>query len=174
MVFLAAFLLIVCTLAGCANTIGPISQTVEVRVETPEADRAGPLECEASNAAGAWQFVAPGTVTVRISSPLWITCKVPPGTVAERIVVAAQSSDAAREAAGKGARTGAVAGGAAGVALGIAAAPVMGALGVALAAGSAFRGAQIGGAVGLLKGGGPMSSYPQPIVIRIRPIAFLQ
>ncbi len=158
----AAVLILGATLSACAGL-----QPVEVQLEADDPAGRGPLECEATNAAGHWKFVAPGTVTVRVSSPLLITCKLPPGAVAGESRTVAALSDASREAARKGESAGAKVGGATGVALGVAAAPVAGpALILLLGAGGAMQGSLIGGASGSLSAGSGML-YPSPVVVRV-------
>lgn len=143
-------------------------QAIEVRVEADDPAWGGPLECQASNSFGSWQFAAPGIVTVQSStSPLHITCKAPAGA-AEPSATAPSAREASRESARKGATTGAKVGAGAGAALGVAAVPIMGpAFAVLLAMGSAFRGAEIGGMVGAVTAGDAVR-YPSPIVVQIK------
>ncbi len=158
--------------AAVSACAGP--QPVEVQLESDDPAGQGPLQCEATNAAGRWKFVAPGTVTVRVSSPLLITCKLPPGAVAGESRTVATLDDAAREAARKGESTGAKVGGGTGLALGVAAAPVAGpALILLLAAGGAMQGSLIGGATGSLSAGQGMT-YPSPVVVRVTAAAAAQ
>ncbi len=160
--FLAAF-----GVAGCVHKV-PTEQAIEVQVEAESSAWAGPLTCQAINSAGAWAFTAPGTVTVvRSASPLQLTCRVPPGAVAEPSVTSA-SKASAKERSREGASKGAKIGGGAGVALGVAAAPVMGgAFAVLIAAGAALKGGEIGGLVGALRSG-EQHSYPSPVVLHIK------
>jgi len=153
--------------AGCAHT-PPQEQTIEVQVEAESLAWAGPLACQASNAAGTWSFNAPGAVAVVPSaSPLQVTCQVPAGAVAEPSVTSAGKTSA-RERSREGAATGAKVGAGAGIALGAAAVPVMGgAFAVLIAAGAAMKGGEIGGLVGALRSG-EQHRYPSPVVLRIR------
>lgn len=162
-------LIVVSLLSGCATRALPVSQAIEVRVEADDPAWGGPLQCQAANPAGRWQFAAPGTVTVQPStSPLEITCKTPAGATADASTTAPDKSSGWRESARRGASAGAKVGAGAGVALGVAAAPVMGqAFAVVLAVGSVFKGAEIGGAVGAVTAGNTVA-YPSPIVIRIK------
>jgi hypothetical protein len=156
-------------LAACAGMQERSSQLVEVRVEAEDAGWAGPLECLAFNAAGEWPFAAPGTVAVKVSSPLRITCKVPSGVSAEDSTTRAVPTDASWDAARAGEKAGMVAGGAVGVVAIAAAAPVMGAgLGLVTGLGAIFQGSQMGGAAGFI-GSGARTAYPSPIVLRITP-----
>lgn len=157
-------------LVGCAAV--PSTQTLEVLVEADDPAWSGPLACKASNAAGEWQFTAPGSLTVRPSfSPLRVSCTLPDGASAEPSVTPSRAGAAAREGARQGASAGARIGGGAGAAVGIAAVPVMGpAFAVLLAVGSAFRGAEIGGLLGAVSSGGAWE-YPSPITLRIKAAA---
>ena len=163
----AAWLLAVSGLAGCAHQ-PPAEQSIDVRVEAESSAWAGPLVCQASNSAGTWKFTAPGTVTVvRSTSPLELTCQVPPGAVAEPSITSAGKASV-KERSREGASTGAKVGAGAGIALGAAAAPVMGgAFAVLIAAGAVMKGGEIGGLVGALRSG-EQDSYPSPIVLHIK------
>lgn len=162
----AVGLFLVVSLAGCAHR-APTEQTIDVRVEADAPGWAGPLACQASNAAGSWPFSAPGTVTLRPSTtPLKITCQAPAGSVAEPSVTS-PAGPSQRERAREGASTGAKVGAGAGVALGVAAAPVMGgAFAVLIAAGAAIRGGEIGGLVGAMRSG-EKNLYLSPVVLRV-------
>lgn len=157
-------------LLGCAST--PVTQTLEVLVETNDPAWSGSIPCKAANASGEWQFNAPGPATVRTSaSPLHVACTLPAGAWAEPSVTSARASSATREGARQGASAGAKIGGGAGAAAGIAAAPVMGpAFALLLVVGSAIRGAEIGGLVGAVSSGGGWE-YPSPITLRIKAAA---
>lgn len=155
------------------------TQVIEVRVEADDPAWAGPLECQASNSFGIWQFSAPGTVSVQPAvAPLHLTCNVPPGSEMETSATATApgAHERLQEAGRKGAATGAAVGAGAGVALGVAAAPVMGPLfAIVLGVGSAFRGAEIGGVMGVMSSGDLTADdellYPSPIAIHIRRMA---
>jgi hypothetical protein len=161
-----AKLSVAASLIGCAHP-PPAEQTIEVRVEAESPNWAGPLACQASNAAGSWPFSAPGTVTVlRSATPLQITCQAPAGSVAAPSVTT-PGSPSRRERAREGASTGAKVGAGAGVALGVAAAPVMGgAFAVLIAAGAAMKGGEIGGLVGAMRSG-ERNHYPSPVVLHV-------
>lgn len=154
-------------LAGCAHQ-PPSAQRIEVQVKADACDWAGPLACEASNAAGRWAFSAPGAVTVvPSSSPLQISCAAPSGSATEPSLTspsAAPSRDRAREGAATGTKVGA----GAGVALGAAALPVMGGpAAVLMAVGAALRGRQIGGLVGAMRSGDTIH-YPSPVILHLK------
>ncbi len=155
-------------LFGCA-TRGPQTQVIDVLVEADDPAWGGPLQCEASNSAGRWRFAAPGAVTVLSSkSPLQIKCTTPSGETTASSTTPSGLGPAVREDSRKGSATGAKVGTSAGVALGVAAAPVMGpAFAVLLAAGSAIKGAEIGGLVGTIASGSTVK-YPTRILLRIR------
>ena len=164
-------------LAACAGQRARQTQTLQVQVESDDPAWTVPLECEASNDAGHWTFVAPGPVAViPTKSPLMITCKDPEGAVVEPLTEAPSEVKVTREERKEGyqegSKTGAKLGVGAGVVLGAASAPVMGpAFAVLIAVGSTLRGAEIGGAVGAIATGAE-PSYPSPIVlhiIRLRP-----
>jgi len=150
------------------------TQDIEVKVEADDPAWAGPLECQASNTFGIWQFTAPGTVTVHPAfAPLRITCSVPAGSEMEASATVRSGHEKREEGSRKGAGTGAKVGAGAGVAMGLAAAPVMGPLfAVVLAVGSAFQGAEVGGMIGTLNSGvrtwEDALLYPSPIAIHIR------
>jgi hypothetical protein len=146
-----------------AKSTSPI-QAIEVRVEADDPAWGGPLACQAANALGSWPFVAPGSVTVRLStSPLQITCKAPAGASAD-----ASTAAPIERSARKGAATGAKIGAGVGVALGVAAAPVMGpAFAVLLGVGSAWKGTELGGLVGAVTADGNLQ-YPSPIAVHIK------
>lgn len=160
--------LIPALLAGCAAPRAPRMQVLEVRVEADD-PAWGALDCVASNAAGRWNFTAPGTVEVQGSTtPLEIRCRPPAGGSMEQSSTRSRPSAATREAAGEGAAAGAKVGAGAGAVLGVAAAPIMGpAFAIVLAAGAAARGAEIGGVAGAAKFGIDME-YPSPVVLRIQ------
>jgi hypothetical protein len=145
------------------------TQAIEVRVEAVDPAWDGSLECQASNSFGNWPFVAPGTVTVELStSPLQIRCKAPVGATAEASATAPSAGETAREGARKGTTTGAKIGAGAGVALGVAAVPVMGPVfAVLLVVGGAMQGAEIGGVVGTVTAGDRMG-YPSPIIVQFK------
>ena len=147
----------------------PTTQVIEVRVEADDPAWSGPLQCQASNSFGTWQFFAPGTVTVQpAASPLRITCTVPPGSAMNASATAPSVHKRLENSERKGATTGAKVGAGAGVALGVAAAPVMGpAFAVMLGVGSAFKGAELGGVLGAVTAGDEIV-YPSPIAIHIR------
>lgn len=150
------------------------TQDIEVRVEADDPAWAGPLECQASNTFGIWQFSAPGTVTVHPAfAPLNITCSVPAGSGMEASATVPSGHKQLEEGSRKGAGTGAKVGAGAGLAMGVAAAPVMGPVfAVALAVGSTFQGAELGGMIGALNTGvrtwEDALLYPSPIAIHIR------
>ncbi len=154
---------------GCASMPIAPGQRIEVIVEADDPKWAGPLDCEASNAAGAWRFVAPGAVEVLPSaSPLRIACDVGAGASLEPSTTASKAATAAEAGTRKGAGVGTAIGAGAGIALAIAAAPLMGpAFALLLAAGGAAKGYQLGGLAGAMSTLGP-SGYPSPIVLRIR------
>lgn len=156
-------------LAACAGVPARAPQVVEVHIEAEDVALLEPLECKAFNAAGEWAFVAPGTVTVKVSSPLRITCKLPPGMAARDSTTWAGLDDASREAVRKGEKAGALAGGAVGVAAVVAATPVVGAgFGLLVGLKAIWDGSQLGGAAGWIGSGAGMA-YPSPIVLRIGP-----
>lgn len=150
------------------------TQTVEVRVDADDPAWSGPLDCRAANVFGGWRFVAPGTVEVAVAgAPLSIDCALPAdaaqsaGALPRAGAATAQATASPRPEVHSGARTGAGVGAAFGVAVGVAAVPIMGqGFAVLLAAGSALKGATIGGMVGTsTSGGGP--AYPSPVVVHI-------
>lgn len=155
-------------LAGCATPQAARMQLVEVRVQADDPAWDAPLECIASNPAGRWNFIAPGTVEVLGSmAPMEIRCRAPAGAMLEQSSTRSRATAATREAAGQGAAAGAKIGAGAGAVLGVAAAPVMGpALAIVLVAGAAARGAQAGEVAGAMTSGIHME-YPSPIVLRI-------
>jgi len=153
-------------LSACATTPPPPTQAIEVRVQAEGVTLDGPLQCEARNDLGHWPFTAPGTVSVKVSKgALQLTCQPPAPLVADAERAAAASP--ARE----GARTGAKVGAGVGVAVGAAAAPIVGpGIAVMLVIGSAFRGAEIGGALGAITHPGGLA-YPSPIVVHVKRVA---
>ena len=164
-------LIAVSLLAGCAATIVPATQAIEVRLVAEDPAWSGPLECQASNPLGSWQFIAPGTVTVQYSdSPLQITCKAQSGTAAEASPAAPKARSTMQESAKKGYGTGAKVGAGVGVGLGVAAAPVLGPMAIMFVPFSAARGGEIGGLVGAVTSGGRME-YPSPIEVYIRRVS---
>jgi hypothetical protein len=148
------------------------TQVIEVRVEADDQGWGGPLECQASNSFGIWQFFAPGTVTVQPgASPLQITCNVPAGSAMDASATGLRAYEKLKQSERKGAATGAKVGATAGAALGVAAAPVMGpAFAILLGVGSAFKGAELGGILGAVTAGDKMV-YPSPITIHIKRIS---
>lgn len=151
----------------------PADQEIEVRVEADDPAWGGPLDCEASNTFGTWPFLAPGTVTVLpAATPLRITCKIPANVVAmEPSITDPSAQESLPEKHRKGAATGAGAGAVAGAVLGAAATPVMGpAVGIFLAVGSTFQGAELGGLVGAVTAG-EWIVYPGPITLHIRSLS---
>jgi len=150
------------------------TQDIEVIVEADDPAWTGPLECQASNTFGIWQFSAPGTVTVHPAfAPLRFTCSVPAGSETEASAVVRSGHAKIEEGSRKGAGTGAKVGAGAGLAAGLAAAPIMGPLfAVALVVGGAFQGAEVGGMIGALNTGvvgwDEALLYPSPIAIHIR------
>ncbi len=153
---------------GCAGVAPAPVQRIDVLVERDEPDRGARLDCEASNAAGAWRFVAPGPVEVAVSSsPLRISCEAIGGAAPEPSLTASKGAVAAEAGARKGGGVGAAIGVGAAVAVGVAAAPVAGpALALLLAVGGAVKGFELGQLVGAVPAQGP-SGYPSPIVLRI-------
>lgn len=148
------------------------NQTIEVRVETADVALDGTLKCEASNQAGKWEFIAPGSVTVRKSaSPLQISCKTLEGITVEALSTAPGNWTLSGSGAQKGAKIGTIAGGGAGLALGVAALPFSATLGLGIAAGSTFYGNLIGSMVGFAADRGIEQCYPSPLVIRVRKAA---
>jgi len=162
--------ILACNLAMSQVTI----QDIEVRVEADDPAWAGPLECQASNSFGIWQFSAPGTVTVQAAySPLRITCNVSAGSEMETSATPLGRNEKLEAGVRKGAGAGAMVGAGAGLAAGVAAAPVMGPVfAIVLAVGSAFRGAELGGVIGAVTTGELTADnklrYPSPIAIHIR------
>lgn len=150
----------------------PLTQDLEVRVAADDPAWRGSFTCVASNSFGGWPFTAPGTVTVEPSaSPLKITCQALDGAAVDAIATAPVLQPTTRESTHQGAATGAKVGAGVGVALGVAAAPVMGpAFAVMLGLGAAFRGAEIGGAVGAVASGDRVA-YPNPIEVHIQRVA---
>lgn len=146
----------------------PAGQEIEVRVVADDPAWSGPLECEASNTFGIWPFLAPGSVTVLpAAAPLRITCKIPASAAMEPSITAPSAQESLPEKERKGATAGAGAGAVAGAVLGAAAAPVMGpAVGIFLAVGSTFQGAELGGLVGAVTAG-EWIVYPGPITLHI-------
>ncbi|MCU0767844.1 MAG: DUF2846 domain-containing protein [Burkholderiaceae bacterium] len=145
------------------------TQTVHVLVEAEDLRWAGGLECSAANSLGAWQFRAPGEVTVRVAAtPLRITCRA--GDGAESVAQAsAPSTPRPSEGASKGRSIGAAVGAGAGAIAAAATAPVAGpALALLVIIGSALRGAEVGGVVGSAKVN-DVVSYPAQIVLRVLP-----
>jgi len=147
----------------------PAQQAIEVRVVADDPAWSGPLECQASNTFGTWPFLAPGTVTVLpAANPLLITCRIPASSAMDPSTTAPSTQESLLEKQRKGAATGAGAGAVAGAVLGAAAAPVMGpAVGIFLAVGSTFQGAELGGLVGAVTAG-EWIVYPGPITLHIR------
>ena len=147
----------------------PAEQEIEVRVVADDPAWSGPLECEASNTFGTWPFLAPGTVTVvPAATPLRITCKIPASAAMEPSITTPSEQESLPVKQRKGATVGAGAGAVAGAALGAAAVPVMGpAVGIFLAVGSTFQGAELGGLVGAVTAG-EWIVYPGPITLHIR------
>lgn len=141
-------------------------ETIEVRLEADATALQAPMECEAANDFGRWAFVAPGTVRVRVSDlALEVTCKPAEGRISDALVVMPRLPSA--EGPKSSATTGALIGGVIGIGVGVAAAPVMGpALGVAIAAGSTWRGAEIGTLVGWVTSGD--YSYPAVLSIKVK------
>jgi hypothetical protein len=154
---------------GCASAPRVPVQRIDVLVESDSLQRAGPLDCEASNEQGAWRFVAPGAVEVVASpSPLRIACESRDGALPEPSLTASRATAAAESAGRKASGIGAAIGAGAGVALGVVAAPVLGpAIALLLAAGSAVRGYELGGIVGVASTLG-QTGYPSPIVLHLR------
>jgi hypothetical protein len=147
-------------------------QTIEVHVEAASPEWSGPLDCRASNVFGAWSFVAPGPVEVAAANaPLRIDCTPPGSPAAPAGETPAATSEVSVTpgrvaSAGSGALTGAGIGAGVGVALGVMTMPVVGPAFVALlAAGTAMRGAEIGGMFAASSAG--TATYPSPIVVRI-------
>ncbi|MGB3429480.1 MAG: hypothetical protein WBA53_15045 [Burkholderiaceae bacterium] len=150
-----------------AFAAGPILQTLQVLVEANGKPVAEPGDCEAVNDVGRWPFKAPGTLTVQVSTlPLQIDCRPRDGLFADRLAIAPHPATSRNENVVKSAKAGAVVGGAIGVGLAAATFPVSGgALGALIVAGSALRGAEIGGLAGVAL---PQQSlaYPDPIVLK--------
>jgi hypothetical protein len=145
------------------------TQTIHVLVEAEDPRWAGGLECSAANSLGAWQFRAPGEVTVRVAAtPLRITCRA--GDGAEPVAQAsAPSTPRPSESVSKGQLSGAAAGAGVGAVAAAGTAPLAGpALVVLLIIGSALRGAEIGALVGTAKVDDAVS-YPAQIVLRVLP-----
>jgi hypothetical protein len=132
-----------------------LTQDIKVHVEANDPAWAGPLECQASNSFGTWQFSAPGSVTVQSAySPLRIACNVPPGSEMETSATPPGRNVKLEAGVQKGTGAGATMGTGAGLAAGMAAAPVMGPVfAIVLAVGGAFRGAELGGVIGALTNG---------------------
>ena len=153
---------------GCAAVSPAPVQRIDVLVERDEPDRGGRLDCVASNAAGAWRFVAPGPVEVVVSSsPLRIACEASGDAAPEPSLVASKAAAAAGAGARQGGALGAAIGVGAAVAVAVAAAPVAGpALALLLAVGGAMKGFELGELVGAVSAQGP-AGYPSPIVLRI-------
>jgi hypothetical protein len=153
---------------GCAGVPPAQTQRIDVLVERDGPDRGARLDCEASNAAGAWRFFAPGPVEVAVSSsPLRIACAAVGGAAPEPSLTASKGAVAAEGGARRGGGIGAAIGVGAAVAVGVAAAPVAGpALALLLAVGGAVKGFELGQLVGAVSAQGP-SGYPSPIVLRI-------
>lgn len=153
---------------GCAGVSPAPGQRIDVLVERDEPDRGGRLDCEASNEAGVWRFVAPGPVeVVVVSSPLRIACEATGDAAPEPSLVASKAGAAAEAGARQGGGLGAAIGVGAAVALAVAAAPAAGpALALLLAVGGAMKGFELGQLVGAVSAQGP-SGYPSPIVLRI-------
>lgn len=153
------------SLCACATSPAPPLQTIEVRVQAEGLTLDGPLQCQAGNDLGLWPFAAPGPVSVKVSkAPLHLTCQAPAHLVAE--AGSATAASPARE----GARSGAKVGTGVGVAVGVAAAPVLGpGIAMLMVVGSAFRGAEIGGALGAMAHPGGLA-YPSPIVVHVKRI----
>ncbi len=153
-------------LTACASVPPHASQVIEVRVQAENQSSTGPFECEASNAVGRWQFVAPGSVSVDTSSSrLRINCKAPEGAVFEENATESEKHSATGKGAWEGAKTGAMFGAGFGFLWGaantekpfVALAPLAGLI----------YGVLIGGVAGAATSQGE-THYPSPLVIRLR------
>jgi hypothetical protein len=153
--------------ARLAQSASP-TQTITVQVEAEDPGWAGPLDCRAANSLGTWPFQAPGAVTVRVAStPLQIGCRRPGGGSAETAPAVALPAGGTRQAMAAGAAVGA----GVGAAVAVVAAPIIGpALALLLVAGSALRGAEIGGIVDAVSEPEALR-YPSIILVRIPRVA---
>jgi len=147
----------------------PATQDIEVLVAADNPVWQGPLECQAANSFGIWQFVAPGNVKVQTAiTPLRITCTSPAGDVEDVNATVESPHKTPGESMHKGAAAGAGVGAATGAVLGAAATPVMGpAFAVGLVVGGALQGAELGGIVGAVSADDKIR-YPSPITLHIK------
>jgi len=167
---------------GCSHGISKLGlQTIDVELVTDDPAWAGPLECQASNPFGAWEFIAPGKVTLHPSVvPLKITCNVPQGAGMDESATSANvpksQAEIRRKASTQGAKAGSAVGAGIGVGAGIASVPVMGTgLAAVLVLGVALQGAEIGGLIGALTANESGAlTYPSPITIHIKRVSSLQ
>lgn len=154
---------------GCASRPEPVSQTIEVRIASDVREWRGLIACQASNARGHWDFIAPGEVTVLMSTTaLRIVCQAPVGAVAE---TKSPVSYVSRQQQGQSsAQTGAWVGAGAGTALAVASAPFLGAGGLLFIVGGAGKGYEYGSFIGLLQPD-QIQGYPSPITVQLLPAA---